>query len=135
MSNIRMLNEKEEADGDVEVTWIDQERINEFSKYNAKIDDLEEEYEKLKKEKEYLDDVAMELELADEDEPVRYKIGDAFVHISVSEATEKIEKDSERLDLLIEETKQNIDNIQEKMDELKKSLYAKFGNAINLEKD
>ncbi|ORE04251.1 hypothetical protein BCV72DRAFT_182951, partial [Rhizopus microsporus var. microsporus] len=103
MSNIRMLNEKEEADGDVEVTWIDQERINEFSKYNAKIDDLEEEYEKLKKEKEYLDDVAMELELADEDEPVRYKIGDAFVHISVSEATEKIEKDSERLDLLIEE--------------------------------
>ncbi|CAO3680105.1 hypothetical protein G6F70_005844 [Rhizopus microsporus] len=135
MSNIRMLSEKEEADGDVEVTWIDQERINEFSKYNAKIDDLEEEYEKLKKEKEYLDDVAMELELADEDEPVRYKIGDAFVHISVSEATEKIEKDSERLDLLIEETKQNIDNIQEKMDELKKSLYAKFGNAINLEKD
>ncbi|KAG1210115.1 hypothetical protein G6F69_005757 [Rhizopus microsporus] len=135
MSNIRMLSEKEEADGDVEVTWIDQERINEFSKYNAKIDDLEEEYEKLKKEKEYLDDVAMELELADEDEPVRYKIGDAFVHISVSEAAEKIEKDSERLDLLIEETKQNIDNIQEKMDELKKSLYAKFGNAINLEKD
>ncbi|CEG69706.1 hypothetical protein CU097_012981 [Rhizopus azygosporus] len=135
MSNIRMLNEKEEADGDVEVTWIDQERINEFSKYNAKIDDFEEEYEKLKKEKEYLDDVAMELELADEDEPVRYKIGDAFVHISVSEATEKIEKDSERLDLLIEEAKQNIDKVQEKMDELKKLLYAKFGNAINLEKD
>ncbi|CEI98310.1 hypothetical protein RMCBS344292_12421 [Rhizopus microsporus] len=135
MSNIRMLNEKEEADGDVEVTWIDQERINEFSKYNAKIDDFEEEYEKLKKEKEYLDDVAMELELADEDEPVRYKIGDAFVHISVSEATERIEKDSERLDLLIEEAKQNIDKVQEKMDELKKLLYAKFGNAINLEKD
>ncbi|EIE88139.1 hypothetical protein RO3G_12850 [Rhizopus delemar RA 99-880] len=103
MSNIRMLNEKEETDGDVEVSWVDQERINEFSKYNAKIDDLEEEYERLKKEKEYLEDVGMELELADEDEPVRYKIGDAFVHMNVTEATERIEKDSEKLGLQIEE--------------------------------
>ncbi|KAG0737780.1 hypothetical protein G6F57_000913 [Rhizopus arrhizus] len=135
MSNIRMLNEKEETDGDVEVSWVDQERINEFSKYNAKIDDLEEEYERLKKEKEYLEDVGMELELADEDEPVRYKIGDAFVHMNVTEATERIEKDSEKLGLQIEEVKQTIDNIQGKMNELKKSLYSKFGNAINLEKE
>ncbi|CAO3701778.1 unnamed protein product [Rhizopus stolonifer] len=118
-----MLNEKEETDGDVEVSWVDQERINEFSKYNAK------------KEKEYLDDVAMELELADEDEPVRYKVGDAFIHVSVTEATERIEKDSEKYGLQIEEVKQNIDAVHQKMDELKKSLYAKFGNAINLEKD
>ncbi|KAG1052604.1 hypothetical protein G6F46_007112 [Rhizopus delemar] len=135
MSNIRMLNEKEETDGDVEVSWVDQERINEFSKYNAKIDDLEEEYERLKKEKEYLEDVGMELELADEDEPVRYKIGDAFVHMNVTEATERIEKDSEKLGLQIEEVKQTIDNIQGKMNELKKSLYSKFGSAINLEKE
>ncbi|KAI9257895.1 Prefoldin subunit-domain-containing protein [Sporodiniella umbellata] len=124
MSNIKMLNQKEEADGDVEVSWVDQERINEFSKYNAKVDDLEEEYEKLKKEKEYLDDVALELELADEDESVRYKVGDAFIHVSATEATERIERDSERYGLQIEE-----------MEELKKSLYGKFGNAINLEKD
>ncbi|OAD00103.1 cytochrome P450 CYP5313 [Mucor lusitanicus CBS 277.49] len=43
-----MLNEKEETGGDVEVSWVDQQRINEFSQYNAKIDDLEEQYEKLK---------------------------------------------------------------------------------------
>ncbi|KAG1248551.1 hypothetical protein G6F68_013751 [Rhizopus microsporus] len=77
----------------------------------------------------------MELELADEDEPVRYKIGDAFVHMNVTEATERIEKDSEKLGLQIEEVKQTIDNIQGKMNELKKSLYSKFGNAINLEKE
>lgn len=47
----KKLNEKEEADGDVEVSWVDQQRINEFSKYNAKIDDLEEQYEKLKVKK------------------------------------------------------------------------------------
>ncbi|KAI8371235.1 Prefoldin subunit-domain-containing protein, partial [Choanephora cucurbitarum] len=104
MSNIRMLNQKEEANGgDVEVSWVDQQRINEFSKYNAKIDDLEEKYQKLKQEKEYLDDVAMELELADEDEAVRYKVGDAFIHVSASEAVERVEKDSEKLGLEIDD--------------------------------
>lgn len=77
----------------------------------------------------------MELELADEDESVRYKIGDAFVHISASEAIEKVEKESEKLGLSLEEVKQQIETVQEKMEELKKELYAKFGNAINLEKD
>ncbi|KAI8636079.1 Prefoldin subunit-domain-containing protein, partial [Parasitella parasitica] len=103
MSNIRMLNEKEESGGDVEVSWVDQQRINEFSQYNAKIDDLEDQYQKLKQEKEYLDDVSMELELADEDEAVRYKVGDAFVHITPSEAVEKVEKDSEKLGLALED--------------------------------
>lgn len=77
----------------------------------------------------------MELELADEDESVRYKIGDAFVHISALEAIEKVEKESEKLGLGLEEVKQQIETVQGKMEELKKELYAKFGNAINLEKD
>ncbi|KAI8882447.1 Prefoldin, subunit 4 [Backusella circina FSU 941] len=135
MSNIKMLSKQEETESDIEVAWVDQQRINEFSKYNAKIDDLEEQYEKLKQEKEYLDDVAMELELADEDEAVRYKIGDAFIHVSASEAVERVEKESEKLGLSIEEVKGSIEEVQDKMKELKKALYAKFGNAINLEKD
>ncbi|KAI9005423.1 Prefoldin subunit 4 [Phycomyces nitens] len=135
MSNIRMLNQKEEADSDVEVSWADQQKINEFSKLNAKIDDLEEQYEKMKQEKEYLDDVAMELELADEDEPVRYKVGDTFAHVPVSEALERVEKDTEKIQLELDNIRSDVESVQGKMDELKKLLYAKFGNAINLEKD
>ncbi|SAM08653.1 hypothetical protein [Absidia glauca] len=135
MSNIRMLNPKDEADSEVEVSWADQQQINAFSKLNAKIDDFEEQHAKLKQEKEYLDDVAMELELADEDEPVRHKVGDAFVHIPVSEAMERVEKDSAKLGLALEDIESEINSTQEKMTELKKSLYAKFGNAINLERD
>ncbi|GAA5808522.1 hypothetical protein MFLAVUS_001913 [Mucor flavus] len=135
MSNIKMLDKKEETDGDIEVSWVDQQRINEFSKYNAKIDDLEDQYEKLKQEKEYLDDVSMELELADEDELVRYKVGDAFVHVTASEAIEKVEKESEKLGLALEEVTQQVSTVQGKMEALKKELYAKFGNAINLEKE
>ncbi len=77
----------------------------------------------------------MELELADEHELVRYKVGDAFVHVSASEAIEKVEKESEKLGLGLEDVKQQIDVVQGKMEELKKELYAKFGNAINLEKE
>ncbi|KAI8379356.1 Prefoldin subunit 4 [Radiomyces spectabilis] len=135
MSNIRMLDKTEEGDADVQVSWEDQKQINEFSKYNARIEDLEEQYEKLKQEKEYLDDVSMELELADEDEPIRHKIGDAFVHIPVSEALERVAKDSEKLEQDLENLRTEIDTVHGKMDELKSNLYAKFGNAINLEKD
>lgn len=96
---------------------------------------MEEKYEKLKQEKEYLDDVSMELELADEDEPIRHKIGDAFVHIPVSEALERVAKENEQLDLKLEAVKSDIDSVQSKMSDLKKDLYAKFGSSINLEKD
>ncbi|RCH90582.1 hypothetical protein CU098_010966, partial [Rhizopus stolonifer] len=60
-------------------------------------------------EKEYLDDVAMELELADEEEAVRYKVGDAFIHVHASEAVERVEKDAEKLGLEIEDIKHQID--------------------------
>ncbi|CAO3614051.1 unnamed protein product [Cunninghamella echinulata] len=66
MSNIRMLNKQEEVDSEVEVSWANQQQINSFSKLNSKIDNLEEQHAKIKQEKEYLDDVGLELELADE---------------------------------------------------------------------
>ncbi|KAG0169534.1 hypothetical protein DFQ28_003596 [Apophysomyces sp. BC1034] len=135
MSSIRMLSQKEENDADVEVSWKDQQLINEFSKLNANIDDLEERYGKMKQEKEYLDDVSMELELADEDELVRHKIGDAFIHVPVSEALERVAKESEKIGLDLETVQSEIDGVNGKMEILKKSLYAKFGKAINLEKD
>ncbi|CAM0141016.1 hypothetical protein VKS41_007731 [Umbelopsis sp. WA50703] len=133
MSNIKMLNEKDEEE--VEVSWEDQQKINSFSKLNAKTDDLEEQYEKLKQEKEYLDDLSMELELADEDEPVRYKIGDAFVHMPLEKALERITTDSEKVSADLEDLKSQMDNVQDQMAELKKALYGKFGTSINLEKD
>ena len=77
----------------------------------------------------------MELELADEDEPIRHKIGDAFVHIPVSEALDRVAKENEQLDLKLEAVKSDMDSVQSKMSDLKKDLYAKFGSSINLEKD
>ncbi|KAI8583766.1 hypothetical protein K450DRAFT_219900 [Umbelopsis ramanniana AG] len=133
MSNIKMLNERDEEE--VEVSWEDQQKINSFSRLNTRTDDLEEQYEKLKQEKEYLDDLSMELELADEDEPVRYKIGDAFVHMPLDKALERITSDSEKVQADIDDLKSQMDDVHGQMEELKKALYSKFGKSINLEKD
>ncbi|KAG0257816.1 hypothetical protein BG011_003745 [Mortierella polycephala] len=131
---MRML-EKEEEEGDIQVSWQDQQNINTFSKYNAKLQDLEETYDTKKTEKEYLDDLASELELADEDEPVGYRIGEAFVSLSVEAAQERISNSQVELEKEIEELKSQMDEAAEKMDELKKVLYTRFGNAINLERE
>ncbi|KAF8924173.1 prefoldin [Dissophora ornata] len=131
---MRML-EKDDEEGDIQVSWQDQQNINTFSKYNAQLQDLEDTYEAKKTEKEYLDDLASELELADEDEPVRYRIGDTFVSLSLEAAQERITKSQEELDGEIDALKTQMDDAVEKMGELKKSLYARFGNAINLERD
>lgn len=63
----------------------------------------------------------------------RYKIGDVYVYLPLSDALERLEKDTERSSKAIEEKEHQIDEISNEMGDLKKSLYAKFGNAINLE--
>ncbi|KAG6865483.1 hypothetical protein C0991_002195 [Blastosporella zonata] len=98
MSSLRMLGKEEENDDAAEVTWEDQERINTFSKLNTRMRNLEVKLEELKQEKEALDDLATELELADEDEPVLYKVGEAFLHMPLPRAQKRLEKDQSVLD-------------------------------------
>ncbi|KAH3666139.1 hypothetical protein OGAPHI_004328 [Ogataea philodendri] len=117
-----------------EVTWEDQKKINSFSTLISKKDSLTVVYEKNKQEKEYLDDLTLELELVDEDDKLSYKIGDSFVLLKQSEIMERLEKDQELLDSKISESESQIDTIDQELASLKKQLYAKFGNAINLEK-
>lgn len=92
------------------------------------------ELNKQKQEKEYLDDVSMEIELIDEDELVNYKISSVFVKLKQSDAVEKLEKDSEILDTQIGELETKVEEIDERLSELKTQLYTKFGDNINLER-
>ncbi|GBB91563.1 hypothetical protein RclHR1_18930001 [Rhizophagus clarus] len=128
-----MLNQEEEVDA--EVTWEDQQKINSFSKLNTKYSDLEITFESKQQEKEYLNDLTEELELADEDDRIKYKIGEAFINISVEQAQQRIEKDKEILIQELEQLKNAMDHINEQMSQLKVHLYGKFGKAINLEKE
>lgn len=74
-----------------------------------------------------------ELELADEDELVPYKIGDSFFHLSLEEVQELLEQSTAKIDEEIEEIESKIDGNRKTLEVLKVELYAKFGKAINLD--
>lgn len=70
----------------------------------------------------------MELELADEDEPILFKIAAAFYHLTAAKATERMDEEVETLEGNLEALEREQDECKEKMDELKATLYAKFGS-------
>jgi prefoldin subunit 4 len=63
----------EEAADEVEVRREDQDKINRFSRLHQRELVLGEELSSKNKEKEELDDLSTELELADEDEKIQYE--------------------------------------------------------------
>ncbi|KAH6656700.1 Gim complex component GIM3-like protein [Truncatella angustata] len=132
--NRRMLSKEEEGAGDdVEVRREDQDKINKFSRLHQKELKIEEALKAKSKEKEELDDVTSELELADEDDLVPYKIGDAFFHVSLEQAQEMLSTSNEKIEEEVSALEDNMGTIKEEMTELKVELYARFGRSINLE--
>ncbi|CAI4709417.1 CPA_1a_G0045730.mRNA.1.CDS.1 [Saccharomyces cerevisiae] len=117
-----------------QVTFEDQQKINEFSKLIMRKDAIAQELSLQREEKEYLDDVSLEIELIEEDEPVQYKVGDLFIFMKQSKVTAQLEKDAERLDNKIETLEDKQRDIDSRLDALKATLYAKFGDNINLER-
>ncbi|KZT10881.1 Prefoldin subunit 4 [Laetiporus sulphureus 93-53] len=130
---MRMLAQEEENNDNAEVTWEDQQRINTFSKLNTRLRNIEEKMEGLKQEKEALDDLSMELELADEDQPIMYKIGEAFIHMPHGRAIKRLERDQDVLNQGLSRLKERAEECEKSMKQLKVVLYAKFGRAINLD--
>lgn len=118
----------------VQVLYEDQQKINEFSKLIMRKDAVEQELVVQRQEKEYLDDISLEIELIDEDEKIQYKIGDVFVFLKQSEVVEQLEKDAEQLDSKIEKLEEKESQLDSRISELKTILYAKFGDNINLER-
>lgn len=117
----------------VQVLWEDQQNINKFSSLITEKDELVSSLEKLKTEKDYLDDLSLELELLDEDEKIQYKIGDVFVFMQVSKAVETVDKDNEIITDKIADVESQIEDFSSELARLKGLLYGKFGKNINLE--
>ncbi|CAI4049796.1 tubulin-binding prefolding complex subunit GIM3 SKDI_14G1710 [Saccharomyces kudriavzevii IFO 1802] len=116
------------------VTFEDQQKINEFSKLIMRKDTIAQELTLQKQEKEYLDDVSLEIELIDEDDPVQYKVGDLFIFMKQSQVAAQLEDDVQCLDHKIQILEDRQGDIDSRLDTLKASLYAKFGDNINLER-
>ncbi len=113
------------------MTWEDQQSINAFSRLNSTYADIEEDLRIKREEREALDDLSMELELADEDEAVLYRIADTFVSLPHAEALERLEADQKLADSQIDQLAQSLDSYDAQMKQLKVKLYAKFGDNIS----
>ncbi|VAI36415.1 unnamed protein product [Triticum turgidum subsp. durum] len=83
---------------------------------------------------ENLEDAGNELILSDED-VVRFQIGEVFAHMPVDDVEARLEQMKEDAAKKLEKLEEEKESILAQMAELKKILYGKFGDAINLEED
>lgn len=133
MSSVSVLPEGQK--NDVEVTMEDQDRINEFSKLILRQDKQKAVLESLHDEKEYIDELSLELELMDEDEKLSYNLGDcSFIKLKVGKIIKLLETDLEEINKKEEDLAKEIDDIEVVLKDLKQKLYSKFGNNINMER-
>ncbi|KAG7553633.1 hypothetical protein FFLO_02918 [Filobasidium floriforme] len=128
------MRQEDESEG-IEVAWEDQQRISAFSKYNTRLSSIQDELKKLQEEKELYDDLEMELELADEKEPVPYQLASTFFHLTPPQALRQLSLERRTLQKDIRRLEKRRDECVDGMKGLKIELYAKFGNQINLETD
>mmetsp|Transcript_12611 Transcript_12611/g.12247 ORF Transcript_12611/g.12247 Transcript_12611/m.12247 type:complete len:129 (+) Transcript_12611:139-525(+) len=119
---------------DVEVRHEDQEKINEFGRLNNRLLEVSAELKQSKEDNDKLEDASAELMMTTDSEgKVMLLIGEAFIQTSEEDATEYCEGKqlvlSGTIDKLAEEEK----SILQRQVTLKKELYGRFGDSINLE--
>ena len=120
---------------DPEVTWEDQQRINEFNRLHQMRLELEDQIKDQEKLVASINDASEDIEALLDDDACKIRNGEMFVEVSNEEAEEFVEEskgaEAEALRALISEAKR----VQSKMDGLKLTLKAKFGSSINLDPD
>ncbi|KAI9764583.1 MAG: hypothetical protein M1835_007547 [Candelina submexicana] len=132
----RMLSKEDEvATGgeEMEVRREDQDKINKFSRLHQRETFLEEQLQSKQKDKEDLEEISNELELADEDEKIPYKIGDSFISLPLAEVQTLLSSSTEKIEEGVSALEEKLSTVREEMQQLKVALYARFGRSINLE--
>ena len=115
------------------VTWQDQQSINAFSRLNTRLAVLDDQLRQLSKEHAGVVDAADGIEMLLDEDSVMIRVGEVYVRVSNDEGEEWVAREKRS----VEERKGKLEaekaDIERKMKELKATLYAKFGKAINLE--
>ncbi|KAL6557526.1 Prefoldin subunit 4 [Orobanche minor] len=119
---------------ETEVTWEDQQNINKFGRLNNRLHELDDEIKTAKETNESLEDASNELILTDED-IVRFQIGEVFAHVPRDDVEARIEEMKEATGKNLQKLEEEKESIVAQMAELKKILYGKFKDSINLEDD
>ncbi|KAJ6160436.1 hypothetical protein N7470_003832 [Penicillium chermesinum] len=150
----RMLSTEDESSAggnENEVRREDQEKINRFSRLHQRETLVEEQLKSkqvrlravdggfmreigdYRRIREDLEEVSMELELADEDDLVPYKIGDSFFQLPLADAQSMLASSTEQIDADVSKLEDTLGELRDELQQLKVALYARFGRSINLE--
>jgi prefoldin subunit 4 len=115
-----------------DVTFGDQEKINEFGRLNNRLMEIRAEVIQTKNDQTKIDDAISDLEDL-LDGQAMLLIGEAFVEVSEDEANEYLEEKKAGLATKVEEYNKEEAGILARQDELKTVLKTRFGDSINLE--
>lgn len=122
--------------GVMNVSKEDQQKINQFARLNARLEDVKEDTASKTNELKNYEDALAEAEmkvLEDEGDRLHLQVGDIMVNLE-PEATQKwLEDKMAALKENVAELNTRKEKIVEEMAELKAHLYARFGNNIHLE--
>ncbi|KAK1944735.1 Ubiquitin-conjugating enzyme E2 D4 [Phytophthora citrophthora] len=129
-SIIKMLAQQQEVEADVRKE--DQLRINEFGRNNASLHEIREQKKALKDKLDTLDDANTDLMMGEGDN-VQLFIGESFVETSEDFAQEYLEKRVEETNDELKKLQTEESKLEARQAALKKVLYSRFGQSINLE--
>ncbi|KAL4087716.1 hypothetical protein PRIC1_013604 [Phytophthora ramorum] len=129
-SGYKMLAQQQEVEADVRQE--DQLRINEFGRNNASLFEIRERKKTLKDKLDTLDDANTDLMMGEGDN-VQLFIGESFVESSEDFAQEYIEKRVEEANVELRKLQAEESKLETRQEALKKVLYSRFGQSINLE--
>jgi prefoldin subunit 4 len=80
-----------------------------------------------------LEEASEEMILADDGAPVMYRIGDSFLYLAKDTVEARIERDQAAVAARLAATQGELADTEDTLQGLKKALYGKFGDSINLE--
>lgn len=122
--------------GVLNVTKEDQQKINQFARLNARLEDAKDEINSKTSELKNYEDAMSEAELKvleDEGHRLHLQVGDIMVNLEPEKTLKWIEGKMDVLKTSLVELEKKKANIVEEMTGLKAHLYARFGNNIHLE--
>ena len=126
-------------DKDVHISLEDQQKINKFARQNQKLEDLKDDLKSKENEIVTLNDAATDVEemslTCDDGEKIPYLVGEIFVMEAPDDVLTLLEEKKTELKGDIKTLEEQATVIKGVMTDLKTHLYAKFGDAINLEAD
>lgn len=122
--------------GVMNVTKEDQQKINQFARLNARLEDVKDDITTKTNELKNFEDALGEAEikvLEDEGDKLHLQVGDIMVNLRPEKTQKWLEDKMEMLKTSVHELEKKKEDIVEEMSQLKSHLYARFGKNIHLE--